>query len=104
MRNFADFEPLKPTLLEALHDLRRDPFLKDLAGKFHNSEGTISGMLWNLQTNLNPDRSSLWPLLDFEEHHQKVFLRRGLVVYCGILLDELKRESETAPEQSKLFT
>jgi hypothetical protein len=49
-----------------------------------------------VQAAWQPDRSRLDPLLDFEEHYQKVFLRRGLVIYCELLLDELKPKRPVA--------
>lgn len=88
--NWNHFASLLPVLTEALKEFRRDPFLKDLTGKLHNPDGTLTAMLWNLQANLEPDKSSLYPLLDFEEHFQKIFLKRGLIFYCKQILVEIE--------------
>lgn len=97
-RNWDDFQSIKADLLAALKDFKRNPFLPDLTGKCHNPNGTLTAMLWNLQSNLETDRSCLYPLLDFEENFQKVFLRRGLIIYCAQVLRELEVPIPTTNE------
>ena len=92
--NWSDFQELKPTLTEALRKYRHDPCLEDLSGKLHNPDGTLGSFLWRLQESLEPNRSCLLPLLDFEEHYQRVFLRRGLIIYCTMLLREMEATSD----------
>lgn len=101
-RNFRDFEEIQHLLVEPLRSYRRDPFQEDIAGKHHNPDGTLTAFLWKLQSAITPDRSCLYPLLDFEEYFQKVFLRRGLIIYCVMLLRAIEREGSPEPEQSLL--
>jgi len=84
------WEDMRTTLFEAMREFHGNPFQKDLNGKCHNPDGTLTEFLWKLQTVLGPDRSCLYPLLDFEEHFQKCFLRRGLIIYCTGLLREIE--------------
>lgn len=100
--NWLDFEELKPTLLEAMRGYVRNPFMKDLAGECHLPDGTLTAHLWKLQQSLEPDRSCLLPLLDFEERYQRVFLRRGLLLYCSLLLKEINAPAATPDNQEVL--
>jgi hypothetical protein len=95
--NWHAFEEIKPALTEALAAFHRDPFLADPTGKCHNPDGNLTALLWKLQGALNPDPHSLHPLLDFEEHYQKIFLRRGLLIYCELILREMERAPECPP-------
>lgn len=96
--NFADFEEIHDQLVEALRAFKRDPWQKDIADRCLNPDGTLTAFLWKLQSAITPDRASLWPLLDFEEHFQQVFLRRGLIFYCQLALREIETvELETEP-------
>jgi hypothetical protein len=88
--NFNDFNEINEHLVEAMRAFHRDPMQEDISGKCLNPDGTLTEFLWKLQTGINPDKSSLRPLLDFEEHFQKVFLRRGLVIYCTLILRNLE--------------
>lgn len=97
LANFADFEEINEQLVDALRSFKRDPWQKDIADRCLNPDGTLSAFLWKLQTSITPDRSCLYPLLDFEEHFQQVFLRRGLLFYCQLIL----REIETIPVESE---
>lgn len=94
-RNFADFEEIKDTLIDAMRSYRRDPFQRDIADKCLNPDGTLTAFLWRLQESITPDRSCLHPLLDFEESCQKVFLRRGLIAYCTLILREMETIAAT---------
>lgn len=84
--NWTAFEELKPVLTEALLAYHRDTQLEDVTGRLHNPDGTLTSYLWKFQDTLQSDKSCLHPLLDFEEHYQKVFLRRGLLIYCAMIL------------------
>jgi hypothetical protein len=99
--NWAHFEELRPQLTAALRDFRRDPFFEDIGGRCHNPDGTLTAFLWHLQSALEPNRSCLWPLLDFEEHYQKVFLRRGLIIYCTQILRAM--EDQYQPDAAQLM-
>lgn len=52
--------------------------------------GTLTEFIWKLQAEVEADRASLYPFLDFEEHFQRVFVRRGLLIYCGMILRQLE--------------
>lgn len=93
--NWNDFQEMHQAILEAMQAFRRDPFQMDITDKFHNPDGTLTTYLRKMQDTLQPDQSRLYPFLDFEEHFQKVFLRRGLIIYCTMILRELEK-----PEQS----
>lgn len=101
-RNWGHFEELRPLLEPALRAYLRDPSLEDVRGVKHNPEGTLTAMLWKLQESMQPDGSRLSPLLDFEERYQKVFLRRGLVPYCKLLLRDMETVELERPEQKTL--
>lgn len=103
LSNWRGFESLRSDLTEALRVFCRDPFLQDLAGKCHNPKGTLSDFLWKLQSALQPHKGRLDPLLDFEEHFQKVFLRRGLIIYCHALLHEMEVSTQADLKQLLLF-
>lgn len=90
--NWDDWQELHDDLKEKMREFHRNPFLKDVSGKCHNSNGNLSAFLWKLQEAWEPDRSRLSPFLDFEENFQRCFLRRGLIIYCTGLLRELESE------------
>ena len=68
-----------------MRQFRKNPCMTDLNGKMH-ADGTLTDYLWKLQSAMQPDQRRIDPLLDFCEHYQKVHLRRGLLIYCAILL------------------
>lgn len=86
IRNWNDWKELRAGLKEAMWTYSRNPGLQGVAGEFHNPDNTLTSFLWKLQEAWQPDKSCLHPLLDFEENFQKVFLRRGLIIYCSLLL------------------
>ncbi|MEZ5386460.1 MAG: hypothetical protein R3F13_13190 [Prosthecobacter sp.] len=96
MRNFRHFEEWRPKLMDALRSFRANPFQKQPDDTCRNSYGSLTGFLWCLQEDIQPDRSRLDPLLDFCDHHQKVHLRRGLVIYCTALLRIIEAAEPTA--------
>jgi hypothetical protein len=81
----------------------RDPVQEDQSGKCHNPDGTLTAFLWQLQLAIQPDRSCLSPLLDFCEHYQRVFLGRGLIIYCSMILRELEKPTPDDPRQIALL-
>jgi len=90
LANWSHWEALKPDLLSAMKQYRRNPTLEDMVGVLHNPTGTLTDLLWKMQTAWQPDASCLAPLLDFCEHYRKVFLRRGLIIYCSMLLRQIE--------------
>jgi hypothetical protein len=94
--NFAHFADIQQDLREILAAYRRDPWLCDLAGRCHNPSGSIQGALWQYA-------DSLGSIADFEEHFQCLFLRRGLVIYCELLMDDLKAANDADPHQILVF-
>jgi len=85
-RNFAEFEELSARLEPFLRDYAHDPCMEDVTGKCHNPDGTLTALLWKLQDVLQENKSCLHPFLDFNEDSQTIFLRRGLLFYCQLLL------------------
>lgn len=102
LRNWRHFKQHHAGLTEALRRFNHDPFQRDSADKCHNPEGTLAGFLWQLQAAWQPDRSQFDPLLDFCDHHQSVHLRRGLLFYCGLVLDQIRTTQPEAPGQFTL--
>lgn len=90
IHNWNHWQELQTDLLEAMRQFHRNPMLQDVSGKCHNPDGTLTALLWKMQEAWQPDKSRLSPLLDFCDHFQKVFLRRGLVIYCSMLLRQLE--------------
>ena len=97
--NWHQWVELHDTLLDAMRLYLRNPGLVDLSGAYHNPSYSRDQFLWSLQENLQPGRGRLDPLLDFEEHFQKVFLRRGLRIYCDLLIEAIEREAAPDPAQ-----
>ena len=83
--NWSHWQSIRSDLLEAMRQFRRNPCMTDLNGKDH-ADGTLTDYLWTLQSAMQPDQRRIDPLLDFCEHYQKVHLRRGLLIYCTMLL------------------
>lgn len=96
LSNLDHWQALHDDLLEAMRSYNRNPCMKDLNGKCH-AEGTLTDFLWKTQSAWEPDRSRLAPLLDFCDHHQEAFLGRGLIIYCKLLLEEIKATSDPVP-------
>jgi hypothetical protein len=61
---------------------------------------TLTDFLWKLQREITPDMSNLWPLLDFCDHHQKIHLGRGLLIYCEFILKGIKAADESAAKEN----
>lgn len=66
------------------------PAMHDALVRYESDGGSLGEFLWKLQEQWQPDKSRLDPLLDFCDHYQKVFLRRGLVFYCEMILEAVK--------------
>ena len=88
--HWQHWQDLHDPLEEAMRTYKRNPTQEDMAGTHHNPSGRLTDFLWNLQKAWAADQSSLAPLLDFEERYQRIFLRRGLVIYCVMLLREIE--------------
>jgi len=100
LRNWDGFEAIKDDLVENLRAFRRDPYMSTPGGMVCNPEGTLTAFLWKLQEGFaEGDRSKLHPLLYFDEHNQKVSLRRGLRVYCVLILEQLNAEAAVKPDE-----
>ena len=98
--NFEQWEEMREYLVDVMRQYRHNTGQVDMSGKYHNPDHSLRGFLWNCQAALQSDHSRLNPFLDFEEHYQKIFLRRGLLIYCGGILDGLKAECATLPGQT----
>ncbi len=101
--NWSDFEEIKPVLTEAMESFRSNPMQRGVDGKYGNPDGTLTKFLWSLQSTLEPDRGCLKPLLDFEEKFQTCFLRRGLLIYCQMLLNDMRIKQAENPNQIQLI-
>lgn len=99
--NWRDFESMRDGLLDAMRKFHANPQMEDLCGKAHNPSGRLTDLLWTMQKAWQPDPACLLPFLDFCDHYQSIFLRRGLVIYCSMLLKEL--ESVPAPGEPLLL-
>lgn len=89
MSHWGDFEEHREVFNAWVEHYKRDPWLND-GQKSHNPQGTLSEMIWLMQTAIQPDRSVLFPCLDFNEQHQNVHIRRGLIQYLTLLLKEIE--------------
>lgn len=89
-RNFADFVEIHDQLVEAMKSFHHDPLQRDINDKCLNPGGTLTAFLWKLQSAIEENKSSLYPLMDFNESSQTVFLRRGLIAYCTLVLRNLE--------------
>ncbi len=96
--NWSHFNAMHDDLVASLREFKRNPLLTDLAGQHHNPDGTLTAFLWKLQGARSPNNGSLWPLCDFCDHYQRVFLRRGLIVYCTLILRAIEAaEADASP-------
>jgi hypothetical protein len=80
LRNWHFFEEHKEALIGWLEHYRRDRWFS-VGEKCHNSSGTLTGMVWLASKQLPG-------LIDFEEHFQACFPRRGVIAYLTLLLQE----------------
>jgi hypothetical protein len=98
VQNWRHWKSINQELREAMRQFRRNPTMTDLNGTDH-ANGTLTDYLWKLQTAMQPDRGRLDPLIDFCEHYQKCHLRRGLIIYCTMLLQSF--ESNAGAQATK---
>ncbi len=75
--NWKNWQELRPTLNAGMR-------------LYREQDKSLTDFLWHFQAEITPDRSNLWPLIDFCEHYQKVHLRRGLIIYCSQILRVLE--------------
>lgn len=85
-RNWIHWQRWRPVLTQHLINFRRDPWLKSEGETCANRDGTLTGYIWELQKIVQPDPARIDPFIDFEDRYQKCFLRRGLVIYCTMIL------------------
>jgi hypothetical protein len=102
LHNWRRWKEMHDYLTEAMRQYLRNPFQRDMGDRCFNPNGTLRGFLWHCQIALQPDRSRLDPLLDFEEHYQKIFLKRGLIIYCSDILRSLETR-DTSTQQETFF-
>lgn len=107
-RNFVIWESLHESLRDLAIAFNRDCWAKDLSGKCHNSDGTLTGYCWLMSDAFGGAKGSIGPLLDFEENFQKVFVARGLLFYLQLVLRDLERDGAVelpllAGEKDKLL-
>lgn len=88
-KNWLDWYKMHSKLRHAMKEFRDNPGMRGVSGEYHNPDCTLTAYLWKLQEAWQPDKSCLMPFLDFEENFQKVFLRRGLIAYCTLILKSL---------------
>lgn len=88
--NWKTWREIHPDLERALRTFERNPSMKDASGKHHNPDGTLTAFLWKLQEAWEPNRGKIYPLLGFCEHYQRLHLGRGLLIYCGMVLDAIR--------------
>lgn len=92
--NWKTWREIHPDLERALRTFERNPYMEDAGGRSHNPEGTLTAFLWKLQEAWEPDRGTLYPLLGFCERYQRVHLGRGLLIYCGMVLDAIRQNHD----------
>jgi len=92
-RNWHIFVQYRDKFVPWVELFDRDCWLK-VGEKMHNPEGTVRSLAWllaeTIATEEAGEKGTLGPLLDFEDHFQKVFLRRGFQIYLELLLEERK--------------
>lgn len=84
MENWDVMQKYRTNLLCWLQRFHVDRELR-VGSKCHNPKATLTGMLWLA----SKSEDMAW-LLSFEAKYQAHFLRRGLLDYCGLLLDSMK--------------
>lgn len=95
LANWILFQRHHANLVAILRPYLADSMVPDLAGTYQNPEGTLTAWLWKCSA--APENSWIW---DFCEHYQKCHLSRGLIIYCKMLIAELKA---TEPDPSSLL-
>lgn len=83
-RNWHRFEANYENLVAILRPYLRDCWCPDLAGESRNPRGTLTAWLWRCTD--NNQNSWIW---DFCNHYQRCHLRRGLIIYCKMVIAEL---------------
>lgn len=90
--NWKTWKEMDEYLRDAMQQYIRNTGQVDARGEYHNPDHSLSGFLWNCQEALQKRKSNLYPFIDFEEHYQRFFLRRGLLIYCELILNELENK------------
>lgn len=91
-RNWRIFEEAHDALVAILVPYLRDNWIKDISGKCHNPDGTLTAWLWKCSA----DQENWW-IWDFCEHYQKCHLRRGLIAYAKQVIRELQANNGSEP-------
>jgi hypothetical protein len=84
-RNFRLFEEHRAELEEIVRPYLRDNWCEDMAGKCRNPDGTLTGWLWKCT-----EVQENWWIWDFCNHYQRCHLRRGILQYCHLLIEQLQ--------------
>ncbi len=84
------FEELHADIEAIVRVYLHDCWVKDISGKCHNPDGTLSGWLWKCAE----AHSFIW---DFCTHYQTGHLSRGLIAYCKMVIVEIKAAQDPAP-------
>ena len=98
--NWKHWKSINQELREAMRQFKRNPCMTDLNGMDH-ANGTLTDYLWKLQSAMQPDPCRLDPLIDFCEHYQKCHLRRGMLIYCTMLLKSFEENAEAIRSADK---
>jgi hypothetical protein len=86
-----DREPLRDAIGNWSHFRELHEALSEAMRRFKSEgRGSLKPFLWDLQKQISPNQNTLHPLLDFCDHYQRIFLRRGLVIYCEMILAQLE--------------
>jgi hypothetical protein len=90
--NWTMFEEHRADIVAVLEPYLRDSGCRDIAGNYHNPDHTLTGWLWKC----SEARENSW-IWDFCAHYQKCHLSRGLIIYCKMVIVEIKAAQDPAP-------
>lgn len=81
--NWGLFQRHHGDIVALLKPYLADNWCPDLNGKSRNPEGTLTSWLWKC-SEANP---FIW---DFCVHYQRCHLRRGLIIYSKMVIEEME--------------
>lgn len=84
-------EPLRDARGNWTHFQSILPQLHAAMLRYLEQHNGLTQFLWDLQPQLQPDKTRLDPLIDFCPHYQACHLRRGLVQYCTLILKQIQQ-------------
>ena len=93
LENWSEYQARRAEFAAWVAAFKKDCWLK-VGNKCHNPEGTLWSLAWVMQESMDPTKHYLTPCLDFEPRHQKVFVRRGLVIYLKLLLGGMSQGND----------